>query len=152
MLLHCERRGGADEGGASLAGDWLSAGVLDSLSELNELCLALLAEQAALCSGPASGLLRQVGELTQVAPLQRIQDQKQGGNEREQNGQKPGNRHLRSSQAFCLGTLGGLSGALLFRLVAPCTEEASISQGGPRPVGISPYLVAGRLGSAPENP
>ncbi|HEV3182673.1 MAG TPA: hypothetical protein VGY90_07650 [Steroidobacteraceae bacterium] len=63
MLLHCEREGGAADDGASLAAGWLRAGALDSLIELNESCLALLAEQAAVHSGPASGLLPQLGEL-----------------------------------------------------------------------------------------
>jgi len=62
MLLHCERDGGPSEDGALAAG-WLRAGALDSLIELNELCLSLLAEQAAVRSGPPSGLLQQLGEL-----------------------------------------------------------------------------------------
>ena len=62
MLLHCEREAlGADDGTLPAPG-WLRAGTLDSLIELNELCLALLAEQAAVHGGPASGLL-QLGEL-----------------------------------------------------------------------------------------
>jgi hypothetical protein len=63
MLLHCEREGSSPDDGASLAAGWLRAGVLDSLLELNELCLTLLAEQAAVRSGPASALLQQLGEL-----------------------------------------------------------------------------------------
>ena len=63
MLLQCEREGGIAEEGATLAAGWLRAGVLDSLLELNELCLALLVEQAAVRSGPPSGLLQQLGEL-----------------------------------------------------------------------------------------
>ena len=63
MLLQCEREGGIAEEGATLAAAWLRAGVLDSLHELNELCLALLAEQAAVRSGPPSGLLLQLAEL-----------------------------------------------------------------------------------------
>jgi hypothetical protein len=64
MLLHCEREGGAANGDATLAGCWLSAGALDSLTELNELCLTLLAEQSAVrgCGLP-SGLLQSLGEL-----------------------------------------------------------------------------------------
>ena len=56
MLLQCGREGGIAEDGATLAAGWLRAGVLDSLHELNELCLALLVEQAAVRSGPPSGL------------------------------------------------------------------------------------------------
>ena len=63
MLLHCEREGGPWDDGAALAADWLRAGTLDSLIELNELCLSLLAEQAAVRGGPPSGLLQQLGEL-----------------------------------------------------------------------------------------
>jgi hypothetical protein len=62
MLLHCERERGP-AGGATLAVGWLHAGALDSLLELNELCLALLAEQAAARGGAASALLQQLGEL-----------------------------------------------------------------------------------------
>jgi hypothetical protein len=65
MLLHCEREGGPPDDDALLAAGWLRAGALDSLSELNELCLSLLAEQAAVASGPASGLLQQLGGLWQ---------------------------------------------------------------------------------------
>jgi len=63
MLLQCESEGGSAEDDATLAAGWLRAGVLDSLIELNEMCLALLAEQAATRSGPPSGLLQQLGEL-----------------------------------------------------------------------------------------
>jgi hypothetical protein len=45
------------------AADCLHPQMLESLGELNELCLALLAEQAALRAAPAHPLLRQVGEL-----------------------------------------------------------------------------------------
>ena len=62
MLLQCEREGGIAEDGATLAAGWLRAGVLDSLIELNELCLSLLAEQATVRGGPPSGLM-QLGEL-----------------------------------------------------------------------------------------
>ena len=65
MLLHCEREGGAADEGATLAGGWLRTGALDSLIELNELCLSLLAEQAAVRGGPPSGLLQPLGELWQ---------------------------------------------------------------------------------------
>jgi hypothetical protein len=63
MLLHCQREEGLADDGATLAGGWLGAGTLDSLIELNELCLALLAEQAAVPGGPANGLLQQLGGL-----------------------------------------------------------------------------------------
>jgi hypothetical protein len=63
MLLHCEREGDAADHGAARAAGWLRAGALDSLIELNELCLCLLAEQAAVPSGPPRGLLQQLGEL-----------------------------------------------------------------------------------------
>jgi hypothetical protein len=65
MLLHCEREGRAAEDGALLATAWLRAGALDSLVELNELCLSLLAEQSAVRSGPPSGLLQQLAGLWQ---------------------------------------------------------------------------------------
>ena len=61
MLLHCEREGGASDE-AALAGGWLRAGTLDSLIELNELCLALLVEQSAVRAGPPGGLLQQLAE------------------------------------------------------------------------------------------
>ncbi len=63
MLLHCERGGGGADAGAALAGGWLRADTFDSLIELNELCLALLADQAAVRAGPTSGLLQELGEL-----------------------------------------------------------------------------------------
>jgi hypothetical protein len=62
-VLHCDREDGVADSGGTLARGWLRAGTLDSLIELNELCLALLAEQAAARGGPASGLLQQLGEL-----------------------------------------------------------------------------------------
>lgn len=65
MLLHCESGSGAADDGAALAASWLRAGALDSLLELNELSLSLLAEQAAVRSGPPGGLLQQLGELWQ---------------------------------------------------------------------------------------
>ena len=61
MLLHCEREGGASDE-AALAGGWLRAGTLDSLIELNELCLGLLVEQSAVRAGPPGGLLQQLAE------------------------------------------------------------------------------------------
>lgn len=63
MLLQCETEdGNAGEGVGSGAG-WLRPETLESLIELNELSLALLAEQAAVRPAPSSPLLRQVGEL-----------------------------------------------------------------------------------------
>ena len=62
MLLHCEGDGVADDD-APRAGAWLRPGTLDSLTELNELCLALLAEQSALRGGPAAGLLQPLAAL-----------------------------------------------------------------------------------------
>ncbi|HXO15764.1 MAG TPA: hypothetical protein VN835_05430, partial [Steroidobacteraceae bacterium] len=61
MLLQCETEAAGE--GASLVAGWLRPETLESLLELNELCLALLAEQAAARTAPASLLLRQVGEL-----------------------------------------------------------------------------------------
>jgi len=52
MLLQGETGSGA--GGAAPAAAWLDRGTLESLAELNELCLALLAEQAA-ASAPQTG-------------------------------------------------------------------------------------------------
>jgi hypothetical protein len=52
-----------DGDGAGLAAGWLPAETLESLSELNELCLGLLAEQAAARGASAGLLLRQVAEL-----------------------------------------------------------------------------------------
>jgi hypothetical protein len=63
MLLHCERQSGAAHDDATLAGCWLTAGTLDSLTELNELCLALLAEQSAVRGGLPGGLLQSLAEL-----------------------------------------------------------------------------------------
>ena len=61
MLLHCETGEHAVGGAGGTA--WLRPGTLETLVELNELCFALLAEQAAVRGASASGLLRQVGEL-----------------------------------------------------------------------------------------
>jgi len=55
MLLHCEREAAADDPTRACA--WLRPGTLDSLVELNESCLALLAAQAEVRGGPASALL-----------------------------------------------------------------------------------------------
>jgi hypothetical protein len=64
MLLQCETGSGAGE--AAPAAAWLDRETLESLAELNELCLALLAEQAAARGSSAGGLLRQVAELWHV--------------------------------------------------------------------------------------
>jgi hypothetical protein len=63
MLLHCDREEPAADAGSALAGGWLRAGTLESLLELNESCLALLAEQAAVRGGPRDGLLQQLAGL-----------------------------------------------------------------------------------------
>ncbi|HWX69049.1 MAG TPA: hypothetical protein VNY25_05050 [Steroidobacteraceae bacterium] len=63
MLLHCEREGGAANDGDTPGGCWLPAGTLDSLTGLNELCLALLVEQSAVRGGLPSGLLQSLAEL-----------------------------------------------------------------------------------------
>jgi hypothetical protein len=63
MLLRCEGENGTGAAGAAVAAGWLLPETLDSLVELNESCLALLAEQAAVHGGSSSLLLRQVGEL-----------------------------------------------------------------------------------------
>jgi len=59
MLLQCE----TDHGAPVAAAVWLGPETLASLLELNELCLALLAEQAAVRGAAASALLGQIGEL-----------------------------------------------------------------------------------------
>jgi hypothetical protein len=61
MLLQCERDGPPPGEAARLAAGWLPPETLESLLELNELALGLLAEQAA-APAPAPALLRQVGE------------------------------------------------------------------------------------------
>ncbi|HYM27295.1 MAG TPA: hypothetical protein VET66_04050 [Steroidobacteraceae bacterium] len=61
MLLHCENDDGVTEAGGVLA--WLHDGTLESLREVNESCLGLLAEEARLRGAPDAPLLRQVGEL-----------------------------------------------------------------------------------------
>src|SRR5438874_2238710 len=66
MLLHCETEDGSAGRGAGLAAGWLRPETLETLIELNELCLALVAEQAVSHGAPASPLLRQVAELWQV--------------------------------------------------------------------------------------
>src|SRR6266480_2850650 len=73
MLLQCETDDGARGAGWGLAERWLHRETLESLVELNELCLALFAEQAAVRTAQASLLLPQVGELWRVldAPARR---------------------------------------------------------------------------------
>src|SRR5205814_1879468 len=66
MLMHCETEDGSAGQGAGLAAGWLRPETLETLIELNELCLALVAEQAVSRGAPASPLLRQVAELWQV--------------------------------------------------------------------------------------
>ena len=66
MLLHCETEDGSAAEGAGLAAGWLRPETLETLIELNELSLALLAEQGASRAAPASPLLRQVAELWQA--------------------------------------------------------------------------------------
>lgn len=61
MLLHCEiEAGGAPE---SVAPAWLLPEMLASLREVNEACLALLAEQAGELGAATSPLLRQFAAL-----------------------------------------------------------------------------------------
>src|SRR2546429_2375144 len=63
MLLQCETHDGTCGEGWGLAERWLHPETLESLVELNELCLGLFAEQAAVRCAQPSLLLRQVGEL-----------------------------------------------------------------------------------------
>jgi hypothetical protein len=69
MLLQCETHDGAADEGWDLVGGWLQPETLESLVELNELCLGLLAEQAAVRCAQPSLLLRQVGELWRVLDI-----------------------------------------------------------------------------------
>jgi hypothetical protein len=69
MLLQCETHDGAAGEGWDLAGGWLHPETLESLVELNELCLGLFAEQAAVRCAQPSLLLRQVGELWRVLDI-----------------------------------------------------------------------------------
>ena len=66
MLLQCETHDGTCGEGWGLAERWLHPETLESLVELNELCLGLFAEQAAVRCAQPSLLLRQVGELWRV--------------------------------------------------------------------------------------
>src|SRR2546430_14062676 len=63
MLLQGETHDGTGGEGWGLAERWLHPETLESLVELNELCLGLFAEQAAVRCAQPSLLLRQVGEL-----------------------------------------------------------------------------------------
>jgi hypothetical protein len=63
MLLQCETDYDARAAGVDAVAAWLRPETLGSLLELNELCLALLAEQAAVRGAAGSVLLRQVAEL-----------------------------------------------------------------------------------------
>jgi hypothetical protein len=66
MLLQCETDHDARQAGAGCAALWLRPETLGSLLELNELSLALLAEQASVRGAAGNVLLRQVGELWRV--------------------------------------------------------------------------------------
>ena len=61
MLLQCGMEGEA--GADTPRGAWLGAAALDTLAELNEMGLALLAEQAAVPAPEPRPLLREVGAL-----------------------------------------------------------------------------------------
>src|ERR1700752_3220047 len=64
MLLQCGSGNGLGVEGEAAAGLWLRPETLESLTELNELCLALLAEQAAVaCVAAASPLPRETANL-----------------------------------------------------------------------------------------
>lgn len=62
MLLQCERNGG-ERPGVTPAAAWLRPETLDSLLELNELGLALLAEETAVRGADAAMPLAAAGEL-----------------------------------------------------------------------------------------
>jgi hypothetical protein len=62
MQLHCEMAGGG-RGGVQPAAAWLRPETLESLLELNELGLALLAEQGAVHAADGGVPLARVGEL-----------------------------------------------------------------------------------------
>jgi len=63
MLLHSQTGSGAAGEETALAAAWLRPETLDSLLELNELCLGLLADQAAARGATAGALLREVAQL-----------------------------------------------------------------------------------------
>ncbi len=62
MAVHRDLEGGAADG-AVVSGGWLRPGTLDTVLELNECSLALLAEQGLARGRTACPLLRQVAEL-----------------------------------------------------------------------------------------
>jgi hypothetical protein len=62
MLLHCEREEGPGSERFGLAASWLRAETFESLAELNEQCLELLAEQATVRTAQSNLMLRQIGE------------------------------------------------------------------------------------------
>ncbi len=63
MLLQCETQSDAGAEASVRAAGWLQPQELLVVAELNETCLALLAEQAAARAAAAGPLLRQVAEL-----------------------------------------------------------------------------------------
>lgn len=65
MLLRCENRTPLGAESEAATGAWLRPETLESLTELNDLCLALLADQAAVgrCGAAASPLLRETADL-----------------------------------------------------------------------------------------
>ncbi|HEY6823109.1 MAG TPA: hypothetical protein VI195_01620 [Steroidobacteraceae bacterium] len=63
MLLRCGKEESGTDEDATPGGCWLRASTLDSLTELNELGLALLAEQSTVRSGVSSALLQPLAEL-----------------------------------------------------------------------------------------
>jgi hypothetical protein len=63
MQLQCELEEAATGEGTGLGAIWLRPDTLESLAEVNESCLSLLAEQAAARASQANALLRVVGEL-----------------------------------------------------------------------------------------
>jgi len=65
MLLHCEVESGArsEQFQFNPASSWQRAETLESLVELNEQCLELLAEQAMVRTAQSNLMLRQIGEL-----------------------------------------------------------------------------------------
>ena len=63
MLLRCDMEAGGEGEQPGLAASWLRAETFESLVELNEQCLELLAEQATVRAAQTDLLLRQIGEL-----------------------------------------------------------------------------------------
>jgi hypothetical protein len=62
-MLHREMEEGTAGEFADLAASWLRSETFESLAELNEQCLELLAEQALVRAPQGSLLLRQIGEI-----------------------------------------------------------------------------------------